>query len=58
MKKNFKRTTKLNPQEDHAWEFAFSFHLDDGKTDRQADKLAWRDLILEFPRLKAFDACF
>jgi hypothetical protein len=57
MKSNPKRIVTLNAQESHAWEFAFCFHLDAGKTDLQADKLAWRDVRLEFPRLLQFDAC-
>lgn len=52
-----KRIATLKPEENHAWEFAFCFHLDDGKTDLQADKLAWRDLLLEFPRLRRCNGC-
>jgi hypothetical protein len=52
-----KRIATLTPEENHAWEFAFCFHLDAGKTDLQADKLAWRDLRLAFPRLPQFDGC-
>lgn len=52
-----KRIAKLNPKENHSWEFAFCFYKDDGKTDLQADKLAWRDMQLEFPRLKSFEGC-
>jgi len=37
--------------------FAFGFYQDDGKTSSQADKLTWRDLLLEFPRLRKFHAC-
>jgi len=47
----------LTPKENKAWEFAFCFHSEDGKSDSQADKLAWRDLCLDFPRLKKFDGC-
>jgi hypothetical protein len=47
----------LTPEENHAWEFAFRFYLEEGKSDFQADKLAWRDLRLEFPRLKIFTGC-
>jgi hypothetical protein len=52
-----KRIATLKPEENHAWEFAFCFHLDDGKTDLQADKLAWRDLLSEFPRLGKYAGC-
>jgi hypothetical protein len=47
----------LTVPEEKAWQFAFEYHLDDGKTDAQADSLAWSDLQKEFPRLKAFDGC-
>jgi hypothetical protein len=55
--KTRKRIAKLTPEENHVWEFAFCFHREDCKSDLKADKLAWRDLILEFPRLKLFDGC-
>jgi hypothetical protein len=54
------RGARLNPkaqltsEEKHAWERAFSFHLDAGNSDAVADRLAWRDLKKEFPRLKKF----
>jgi hypothetical protein len=57
MKSDPKRIATLDAQENHAWEFAFCFHLDDGKTDLQADKLAWRDLLSEFPRLRKYAGC-
>jgi len=57
MSKNPKSIAKLNAQENHAWEFAFCFYREQSKTDSQADKLAWRDIVLEFPRLKKFHGC-
>lgn len=57
MSKTKKRTATLTAKENHAWEFAFCFYLADGKTDLQADKLAWRDLRFEFPRIRKFWAC-
>jgi hypothetical protein len=57
MKSDSKRIATLNAQENHAWEFAFCFHLDVGKTDLQADKLAWRDLLSEFPGLGKYAGC-
>ena len=47
----------LTSEENHAWEFAFSFYLEKRKTDFRADRLAWRDLRLEFPRLKKHNGC-
>jgi hypothetical protein len=52
-----KRIAKLTVEENRAWEFAFCFYLSEGKNDLQADKLAWRDLRLEFPRLIQFTGC-
>jgi hypothetical protein len=52
-----KQIAKLTSKENYAWEFASCFYRDGCKTDWQADKLAWRDLILEFPRLKKFLGC-
>jgi hypothetical protein len=57
MKTNPKRVAKLTPKENHAWEFAFAFYLDEGHSDSKADKFTWRDMLLEFPRLKAFTRC-
>jgi hypothetical protein len=50
-----RKIATLTSEENHAWEFAFCFYLEDGKSDLQADRLAWRDLVLEFARLKKHD---
>ncbi|HTV43126.1 MAG TPA: hypothetical protein VMF08_21355 [Candidatus Sulfotelmatobacter sp.] len=55
--KTRKKTAELTAEENHAWEFAFCFYLNGGKSEFKADKLAWRDLRLEFPRLKRFAGC-
>lgn len=47
----------LTVAENKAWEFAFSFHLDNGMSEARADKAAWKDLCAEFPRLRAFKGC-
>ena len=47
-----KRVCTLNPKQNKAWEFAFTFYLDEGHSDSKATKLADRDLIKEFPSLK------
>jgi hypothetical protein len=52
-----KQIAKLTSEENHAWEFAFCFYREECKTDSSADKLAWRDLQLEFLRLKDFSGC-
>lgn len=57
MKKKSNRIATLTAVENYAWEFAFCYYVQDGKTDLQADKLAWRDLLLEFPRIKRYSGC-
>ena len=52
-----RRLATLNPYEDKCWVFAFCYYMDRGKTELQADKLAWRDLREEFPRLRKYDGC-
>jgi hypothetical protein len=52
-----RRLATLTAYEDHCWVFAFCFYLDDGKADLAADRLAWRDMCLEFPRLRKYDGC-
>ena len=52
-----KKVATLSPYEDKCWVFAFCFYLDEGKTDPQADELAWRDMQLEFPRLGKYHGC-
>lgn len=58
---NVRRTERrraiLTPQEDHCWAFAFCFYLDEGKSDAEADRLAWRDMLSEFPRLRFYEGC-
>jgi hypothetical protein len=52
-----RRVAILTPAENRAWEFAFCFYREDCKSDLKADKLAWADLVSEFPRLKKFHGC-
>ena len=47
----------LTPAEDKAWVFSFCYFIDMGLSDAQADKLAWRDVQREFPRLRGFSGC-
>lgn len=50
-----KKRAKLTPEEDKAWTQKFIFYIDEGKTELQADKQAWKEMVEEFPRLKNFD---
>ncbi len=52
-----RRLARLTPYEEKCWVFGFCFYLDEGKSDFQADRLAWRDLQLEFPRLRKYEGC-
>jgi hypothetical protein len=57
MKTGSKRITTLSAEENHAWEFAFALYVNEGHPDSKADQFAWRDIVLEFPRLKEFSGC-
>ena len=57
MKKTKKRITKLTAAEDKAWVKYFTYWLDAGKTELQADWLAWVNVRSEFKRLRAYDGC-
>lgn len=50
-----KKLAKLSSWEEKSWEHAFTYYLNKGKTDEQADQLAWKDMLKEFPRLNKFD---
>lgn len=50
------RFAKLTPDEKAAWESAY-YYYGENRSELLADELAWRDLQLEFPRLKKFDGC-
>ncbi len=52
-----KNLARLNPFEDKCWVFAFNYYLDRGKSEREADRLAWEDLQVQFPRLRKYDGC-
>jgi hypothetical protein len=55
--KKVRKHAVLTAEENKAWEFAFSFHLDNGLSESRADKAAWKDVQAEFPRLRAFSGC-
>jgi hypothetical protein len=57
MARKERKLAVLTVPEEKAWEHAFAFHVDAGRTDTKAANLAWKDLQAEFPRLKAFDGC-
>ncbi len=52
-----RRLATLTPFEDKCWIFAFCYYLDQRKGERESDRLAWRDLRLEFPRLRRYEGC-
>jgi hypothetical protein len=47
----------MSSHENKCWVFAFCYWLDLRKTDQEADRLAWRDVQLEFPRLRKYYGC-
>jgi hypothetical protein len=52
-----KKLARLTPQEDRHWVIAFCYYQDEDCSDLKADKLTWRDICEEFPRLKEYDGC-
>jgi hypothetical protein len=52
-----KRVAVLTPEEDKAWVFAFCYYKDSKLGDLEADRRTWRDMLLEFPRLKRYGGC-
>jgi len=55
MMKNPGKLATLTADEDRAWEEYFSFHIDNGLSDDEADQMAWADLKQVFPRLIPFE---
>lgn len=54
MKSKAPKLATLTPAEDKAWVKAFCFYLQDHSVT-EADRLTWRDLVKEFPRLRQYD---
>ena len=50
-----KKLTVLTDEEEVAWNFAWEFYVNEGYEDNEAAELAWKDLQIEFPRLKGYD---
>lgn len=44
-------SVRLSPEQNKVWEYALAFYLNEGRSDSEADVLAHRDLLLEFPAL-------
>jgi hypothetical protein len=57
LKNQTKKRARLSAREDKQWVHYFCYYLDEYKVDSQADKLAWRDMLLEFPRLRKYHGC-
>lgn len=50
---NPRKRVKLTDRQKQIWENYFAFYVqDEGKSDAAADRLAWRDLVSEYPELK------
>lgn len=50
-----KGRVQLTGAQQSRWENYFSFYVqDEGKSDSAADRLAWRDLVKDFPELKKY----
>jgi hypothetical protein len=57
MPKKREQLATLTPLEDKCWTFAFLYYLDLGFSDLGADRKAWRDVQMDFPRLRNYDGC-
>jgi len=56
-KNQSKKHARLSVREDKQWVHYFCYYLNENRTDSQADKLTWRDMLLEFPRLRKYQGC-
>jgi hypothetical protein len=56
-KKRRRKLATLTPAENRDWEYFFSWYLNNGFTESQADRKAWKDLQQKYPRLKKFQGC-
>ena len=56
-KKVTKKRARLSIREDKQWVHYFCYYLNENKSDSQADKLTWLDMLLEFPRLRKYQGC-
>jgi hypothetical protein len=55
MKKK-KRLATLNPIEENSWVYYFTYYvINQRKSNAEADRLTWRDMRREFPRLHLYD---
>ena len=53
-----KRTlATLTLAEDRVWTDTFAAYVDEGMTDSKADRETWKEMLEQFPRLRAFDGC-
>jgi len=52
-----RKLATLTPEEGRDWEESFSWYLNNGWTEEQADESAWKDLQAKYVRLKHYDGC-
>lgn len=57
MKRKKRKLATLTPAENRDWEWFFSWYLNNGFTQRQADRNAWKDLQAKYPRLRKYQGC-
>jgi hypothetical protein len=56
-KLEYKKLTVLTAAEDYSWCWAWAFYVGEGHSDEEAAELAWKDVQIEFPRLRTFYGC-
>ena len=50
-----RKLATLTAAENKRWEWLFSWAVNNGYTQRAADREAWKGLCEEFPRLRKYD---
>src|SRR5579872_7475640 len=57
MKRHKRKLATLTPAENRDWEWFFSWYLNNGFTEINADRKAWKDMQALYPRLRKFRGC-
>jgi len=57
MKRHKRKLATLTLAENRDWEWFFSWYLNNGFTEINADRNAWKDMQALYPRLRKFRGC-
>ena len=56
-KKQRRKLATLNPKENRDWEYFFSWYMNNGFSEAEADQNAWKDLRQKYPHLRKYQGC-